>query len=425
MAFDAGAHQRLLGAQSRHRLTLHVRTHQRTVGVIVLQEWNQRCSDRHHLTWRHVHVGDLARLHDGEFVAVTYRNELIYKLVLTVDFRIRLCNHALGFLNGRQILNVIGDLTIRHLAVRRLKEAILVGAGIGCQRVDQTNVRTFRSLDRANSTIMGRVHVTDFEAGAFTGQTAWAKGRYTTLVRDFGQRVVLVHELAELGGTEKFLDRCSDRLGVDQILRHQPFGFGQTQTLLDGALDPDQADTELIFGHLADGTDATVTKVIDIVNDAVTVTDIYQRAQHVDDVRHAFADVLIILLSFLIGAQGEVTAVINDTGTFLFFTAKTAIELHTTHCRQIVALFGEEQVLEQVLRRFLGRRLARAHHPVDFDQRLELTAGRVGTQGVRHERTVIEIVGVQRLESSDPRFLKLDQNISGNFSVALKQHFAS
>ncbi|SVK46316.1 Uncharacterised protein [Acinetobacter baumannii] len=40
-AFHTGTDQRLIGAQGWYGLTLHVRTHQCTVGVIVFQEWNQ------------------------------------------------------------------------------------------------------------------------------------------------------------------------------------------------------------------------------------------------------------------------------------------------------------------------------------------------------------------------------------------------
>jgi hypothetical protein len=42
LALDAGADQRLLGHEQRHRLTLHVRTHEGAVGVIVLQERDER-----------------------------------------------------------------------------------------------------------------------------------------------------------------------------------------------------------------------------------------------------------------------------------------------------------------------------------------------------------------------------------------------
>jgi hypothetical protein len=70
------------------------------------------------------------------------------------------------------------------LAVRALDEAVLVDAREGRQRVDQTDVRAFRRLDRADAAVVGRVHVADFEAGALAGQTARAKRRETALVGD-------------------------------------------------------------------------------------------------------------------------------------------------------------------------------------------------------------------------------------------------
>ena len=59
--FHAGADQRRVRSQQRHGLTLHVRAHQRAVGVVVLQERDQRRGDRHHLLGRHVHEVDLVR----------------------------------------------------------------------------------------------------------------------------------------------------------------------------------------------------------------------------------------------------------------------------------------------------------------------------------------------------------------------------
>jgi hypothetical protein len=45
-------------AQQRHGLTLHVRAHQRAVGVVVLEERDQRRGDRDELLRRHVHQVD-------------------------------------------------------------------------------------------------------------------------------------------------------------------------------------------------------------------------------------------------------------------------------------------------------------------------------------------------------------------------------
>jgi hypothetical protein len=53
--FHAGADERRFGAHQRHGLTLHVRAHQRAVGVIVFEERDQRCGDRNELLRRHVH----------------------------------------------------------------------------------------------------------------------------------------------------------------------------------------------------------------------------------------------------------------------------------------------------------------------------------------------------------------------------------
>ena len=50
--FHAGADERRLGADQRHRLALHVRAHQRAVGVVILQERNERGGDRDELLRR-------------------------------------------------------------------------------------------------------------------------------------------------------------------------------------------------------------------------------------------------------------------------------------------------------------------------------------------------------------------------------------
>ena len=54
-----GGDDRRLGDQERHRLALHVRAHQRTVGVVVLEERDQAGRDADHLLGRDVHVLDL------------------------------------------------------------------------------------------------------------------------------------------------------------------------------------------------------------------------------------------------------------------------------------------------------------------------------------------------------------------------------
>src|ERR1019366_2214158 len=195
--------------------------------------------------------------------------------------------------------------------------------------------------------------------GTLARQPAWAQGRNAPLVRDFGQRIVLVHELRKLRGSEEFLHRGRNRLRVDHFLRHDRLALGDGEALLDRALDAHQADAERVLSHFTDAAHAAIAQVVDVVHVAVAVADVDQGLHHLDDV-------------FL--AQPA------RAGDFL--AAHATIELHAAHGRQIVALAVEEQVLEQVLGRILGRRLARTHHAVDFHQRFQPRLGRIYAKGV-------------------------------------------
>ncbi len=63
---------------------------------------------------------------------------------------------------------------------------------------------------------------------------------------------------------------------------------------------------------------------------------------------------------------------------------------------QVVALAVEEQRLEHVLRRIERRRLARAHHPVDVEQRVLARHVLVGVQRVADVRTDVDMVDVEQ-----------------------------
>ena len=62
---------------------------------------------------------------------------------------------------------------------------------------------------------MGVVYVADLKSGTLSGQTAGAQCRKTSLVGQLRQRVVLVHELGQLGASEELLHRSRHRLDVD------------------------------------------------------------------------------------------------------------------------------------------------------------------------------------------------------------------
>ena len=99
-------------------------------------------------------------------------------------------------------------------------------------------------------------------------------------MRDFGERVRLVHELRELRRAEELLDRRDDRLGVDQVVRHRRVDvLMDRHLLLDGALHAHEADAELVLEQLADRADAAVAEVVDVVDAA----DVLAEAEQVVD----------------------------------------------------------------------------------------------------------------------------------------------
>ena len=102
--------------------------------------------------------------------------------------------HVDDFIGDDRILRIL----VADLAIRRLDKSVLIDAGIGSQRVDQTDVRTFRSLDRAHTSVVRVVDISNLESGTVSGQTARAEGGQTSLMCQLAERVVLIHELREL-----------------------------------------------------------------------------------------------------------------------------------------------------------------------------------------------------------------------------------
>src|SRR5690606_9358750 len=250
-ALDAGADQRLFRTQAGYGLTLHVGAHQSPVRVVVLEEGNQRSGHGHDLRRSNVHVVNVFRRGHERFTSLTASHQVVDKTAFFVQLGVRLSDDVVAFLDRGEIVDLVADLAVDDLVVRRFQEAVIIQARIQRHGVDQTDVRAFRRFDRADAAVVGRVHVADFETGALAGQTARSQGRDTTLVRDLGQRVGLVHELRQLARTEELLDGRRNRLGVDQVVRHQVFGFGLAEAFLNCTLDTHQTCAELVLGQFA------------------------------------------------------------------------------------------------------------------------------------------------------------------------------
>jgi len=390
--FHAGADERRFGADQRYGLALHVRSHQRAVGVVVFQERNERGRNRNQLLGRNVHQSHVIARSHHEFAAFTGRDQFFDERTVSVQLGRCLGNGVLLLFHGRQVHDFAGDLAVHDLAVRGFDEAVLVDSGEGRQRVDQTDVRAFRRFDRADAAIVGRVNVADFEAGAFAGQTARPKGRNAALVGHFRQRVGLVHELRQLRRAEEFTHRSHGRLGVDQVVRHDGRHVDAAHAFLDRALHAQQADAVLVFQQFADRTDAAVAEVVDVVDFALAVLQVHQFLDHGEDV---------------LGAQG-------GDGVF-GVQAQAHVQLDAAHGRQVIAVRIEEQAFEQGFGGFARRRFAGAHDAVDIGQGVVAVRGLVGLQGVADPRTGRDVVNVQQFQLIDPGLVQRVQVFRADF----------
>ena len=345
--FHAGADERRIRLQQWHRLPLHVGAHQRAVGVVVLQERNERGRDRHKLLRRHVHIFNLLTRQQLGVACFAGADQIIDKGAVGGKRQVGLSHTVLAFLYGRHIGDFVRHFAVHDLAVRAFDKAVLVDAGKGGQRVDQADVRAFRRFNRADAAIVGRMHVAHFEAGALTGQTARAKRRKAAFVGDFRQRVGLVHELRKLRGTEELAHRSSRGLCIDQVLRHHRINFNRAHAFADGAFHAQQANAVLVFQQLADRADTAVAQMVDIVDFADTVL---QADQGLNDSQH-------------IGLAQHPHGVRR-------IQVEAGVHLHTADGGKVIAFAIEKQRLEHGISRFRRRRLARTHDAVDVVQRV-------------------------------------------------------
>ena len=369
----------------RHGLTLHVSAHQRTLGVVVLKERDQRGCDGEHLTRRDVHVVDVLDRHVGgsaegavevagtgdhgvradKLALGIGRDELVG---LGIERRVGRRDDVLLFLVSGHPVDLVGGNAVLDTTERGLDEAVLVDAGIEGERADQADVGAFGGLDRAHAAVVRVVNVADGRrhvgaaagAGLVAGKTTRAECGQTALVGQTGQGVRLVHELRELRGTEELLDGGHDRADVDERLRGDLVDVLGAHALTDDALHTAHADTELVGDELADGADAAVAEVVDVVD----------------------------LEALLAGSEGQEVAQRRDdilVGEHrdLFFGGEVEflVDLVTTDAGQIVALRVKEQALEQAAGSIHGGRLARTQATVDLDEGVLTGKGGVALQG--------------------------------------------
>jgi hypothetical protein len=231
----------------------------------MLQERNQTSRDPNHLARSNVHVLDQVRSANLEVSTVTC-NQVRTRYQFTIfGFGIRWSDVSISLLVCTQPLNFLGQLTTAHNSIWRNQKAILIDSGINCQRADQTDVRTFRRFNRADTTIVRNVNVANFEARAFTVQTTRSQCGQSSLVSQLRQWVCLVNHLRKFTTTKEVFDRCGDTFRVHQATRSHIFRIFQAHAFLNGAAQLQEALAQFFAGQLINRAQTTITEVVDIV----------------------------------------------------------------------------------------------------------------------------------------------------------------
>ena len=113
---------------------------------------------------------------------------------------------------------------------------------------------------------MGVVNIADLKASAFTRQTTGSKGGHSPLVGDFGQRIGLVHELAQLIGSKEGINHRTQGPGINQIGRGKYFVVPDIHALADCPGHTGQTHTKLGKQLLPNRAHPAIAQVVNIIH---------------------------------------------------------------------------------------------------------------------------------------------------------------
>ncbi len=161
--------------KTRCSLFLHVTSHECSVCVVVFKERHHRCCDRKRLIRSNVDKVDLVASDKAGLSFHTsfdkfFRNHSVF---FYRSRRVR--NVVLFFFKSVQILNLISHLSFYNFHVWSFDNTEVVYARIYRQVKNKTDVRTFRSVNRTNASVVRCVHVAHFKTCALTCESAGSK----------------------------------------------------------------------------------------------------------------------------------------------------------------------------------------------------------------------------------------------------------
>src|SRR2546423_4034222 len=156
----------------RPSVSLHVRTEQGAMSIVVFQERNQAGGNRYELLGRNVHVINASSLDIDEIAFGPASDASRGEMALFVNLGIGLRDNVLLFAISGEVIDMPSDTAFLHFAIRSFEETKVVHPRESSQRGNETNVRAFGSFHRADAPVMRRMNVADLEPGTVAGKPA-------------------------------------------------------------------------------------------------------------------------------------------------------------------------------------------------------------------------------------------------------------
>ncbi len=173
-------------------------------------------------------------------------------------------------------------------------------------------------------------------------------------MRDFGQGIRLVHELAKLVGSKEGIDYRTQRLCIDQVNRREYFVVAHIHALPDCSGHSGKTDSKLIGHLLAYGAHTAVRKVVNVVNLRLRIAQLNEVLYDGDNV---------LLRKNLIGRIG--------------LNSQFLIQTVATNLSEAVALLAKEKLVDNATRSILVGRFGVAKLTVDVLYGFNLRIGRI------------------------------------------------
>ena len=199
------------------------------------------------------------------------------------------------------------------------------------------------------------MHIAHIEARPVPAEPARPQRREPPLVGQLGQRIGLIHELAQLVAAEELADCSLHRADVDQRAGSGLIRIDDRHPLPHHPLHPHHPDPELVLQLLADRADAAVAEMVDVVGHRAPVVD---RHLGVDDRQQVAQPERAV--ARLIGAAA-LRIQLQPPGPFgqlAVHLAQPLAHLVAAHAAQVVAARVEELPVQQRAGRLRRGRIA-------------------------------------------------------------------